>query len=75
MSHDSPPCEESTLGTLDTIVLVERSGMLPVSEANSIVVGTATQVEDDTKDNETSDGDNFYGSILGVRVSSTEKWR
>ena len=44
--------------------------MLPVTETDTIVVRSAAQVKDDTKDNEAGDGDDFDGAREGGPISA-----
>ena len=59
LGHYSPPCQESALASFNAVELVEGSWVLPVAEANTVVVGTSTKVKYNAEDYQTSDGDNF----------------
>lgn len=48
LSHNRPPPEELTLGSSNASKLNEWTRMLPVPEADAIMVGASTQVEDNT---------------------------
>lgn len=68
MSHDRPPTKELTFGTGDAIVLSEGTRILPVTEANTIVVGASSQIEDDTEDNQSRDSYDLDGSVKGGQI-------
>ena len=57
----SDPAKEPTLGTADVIELGKRSGVFPVPETETVVVGTAAEIENDTQDNEPGDREDFDG--------------
>ena len=61
LRHDGPPRKEPALGPCDAIELVERTGILPVAEADAVVVGAAAEVEDDAEDDEAGDRDDLDG--------------
>lgn len=50
LGHYSPPTKETSLCSVVTIVLHERAGILPVTESNTIVVGTTAKVNHNPKD-------------------------
>jgi hypothetical protein len=56
---DGVVTKETSPRALDTLVLDKRSGVLPVLETVSLVVGTATGRDDDTKDDEGNNGDDL----------------
>lgn len=57
LGHDSPPGKEAAFATRDPIVLYKRTRMFPVTEADTIVVRTATEIEHDTKNDKAGDRD------------------
>ena len=61
LGEDSSIGEELALRAADVVVLVERTRVLPVPETKAVMVGTTTQVEYDTEDDEAHDGDDLDG--------------
>jgi hypothetical protein len=49
-TRDKPKSEESAKRTLDAEMLDEGTGISPVPEANGIVIGSATSVQDNPED-------------------------
>ena len=50
LSHYSPPAQEAALCPGNAMVLNEWARVLPVAKTDSIPVRTASEIEDDTKD-------------------------
>ena len=48
------PTEETTLRAGNIVVLDERTGVFPVTETDTVVVWSATEIKDDTEDDQTS---------------------
>ena len=46
--------EETTLRAGNIVVLDERTGVFPVTETDTVVVWSATEIKDDTEDDQTS---------------------
>ena len=61
LCHDSPPSEELALGAGYAIVMVKGPRVLPVAETETVMVGTATQIKDDTKNDQAGNGDDLDG--------------
>ena len=70
---DSPPAEESAFCAGDSLVLNKRTRVLPVAETDTIVVGTTSEVKDDTQDDETGDCD--YLDRTGKCIGKWEQIR
>jgi hypothetical protein len=51
--------EESAFGSCDTVELDKWTRVQPVSETDAVVVGPATQIKHDAKDDETYDRDDL----------------
>ena len=62
LRHDGPPREEATLASANVVELREGTRVLPVTETDTVVVRASTEVEDDTKDDQSDDSDDFNGS-------------
>jgi len=56
---DGPPPEEPTLCAGYPFVLSKRTWVLPVAETDTIMVGTTSEVKDETQDDETGDCEYF----------------
>ncbi len=50
LGHNCPPAQEAALRTTNTDVLREWTRVLPVSEANSVMGRSSTEVKDDAED-------------------------
>lgn len=61
LGHDSPPSQELALDPSNAIVLHERPRVLPVPEADPVVVRPPTEVEYDSENDEADDGDDLDG--------------
>lgn len=59
VGHHSPPGQETALVALNAVELRERAWVFPVAEAETVMVRASTEVEHDTKDNQTGDSDNL----------------
>ena len=62
MSQDSDPAKELALRTTDVIELGEGTRVLPVTEADPIMVGATTKIKDDTEDDQSGNSDNLDGA-------------
>ena len=62
MRQDSDPAKELALRTTDVIELGEGTRVLPVTEADPIMVGATTQIKDDTEDYQSGNSDNLDGA-------------
>lgn len=74
LRHDRPPSEEAPLRARDARILCERPRVLPVAEADAVVVRAAAQVEHDAEDDQAGDRDDLDGreDELGLAVGA---WR
>lgn len=72
LRQDSPPGKETTLVPRNAVELGKRARMLPVTEAEAVMVRTATKIEDDTEDDEASNRQHLNGgeNELGFAVST-----
>ena len=68
--HDGPPAKEAALGAADVVVLRERTGVFPVAEAETVVVGASSEVEYDAKNDEPGNRQHLYGceDELGLSI-------
>ena len=62
MRQDSDPAKELALRTTDVIELGEGTRVLPVTEADPIMVGATTKIKDDTEDDQSGNSDNLDGA-------------
>ena len=62
MSQDSDPAKELALRTTDVIELGEGTRVLPVTEADPIMVGATTKIKDDTENDQSGNSDNLDGT-------------
>ena len=60
--EDGPPPEEPSLGAGYSLVLNERTGVLPVAEPDSIVIGTTSKVDDNAQYDETGNCEYLDGT-------------
>ena len=58
-NQDIPESEESPLRAADAVELRKRSRVLPVTEAETVMIWSSTEVEHDAKDDEASDGEHL----------------
>ena len=63
LRQDSDPAKELALRTTDVIELGEGTRVLPVTEADPIMVGATTKIKDDTEDDQSGDSDNLDGPV------------
>ena len=72
LGHDSGPPKETTLRTRDIIILNKRPWVLPVAEADSVVVWTSTQIQNNAQNEETNDSNDLDGSKneLGFTINA-----
>ena len=60
--QNRPPAKETAFSSCDIIILDEWSRILPITESNAVMVGTASQINDDAKNDKPGDCDDFDGS-------------
>lgn len=56
VDEGGPEGQETTLGTGNTVELIEGAGVLPVAETNTVVARSTSKVKDDAHNDETDDG-------------------
>lgn len=71
LRHDCPPTEETSLGAPDAMELDEGTWVLPVAETDTIMVGTTSEVEHDTQNNEASNRDDLDGPARVMSICIT----
>lgn len=59
LCHHSPPCEEAAFVATNPVILVEGTGMFPVTEPNSVMVRTTAKVKDNPEYDESGYGQYF----------------
>lgn len=59
--QNRPETGKTTQGTGDTLVLNERAGVIPIAEAETVVGRGTTQIDNETKDDETNNGEDLDG--------------
>ena len=72
LGNDGKPAHETAFRPRNTIILNERPWMLPVPEANSVVIGTSAKIEDDPKDQQARYCDDLDGreDEFGLPIST-----
>ncbi len=59
LGHNRPPAKELPFDSSNTVVLSKRPRVLPVTEADPVMTGTAAKVKNDTENNEGGNRDDF----------------
>jgi len=59
LGQNGPEAEKTPLRAGDAVVLRERSRVFPIAEPDAIVIGTSTEIEDDSQNYQAGDSDNL----------------
>ena len=69
LRQNRPPFEKAALATFNSIELVEWAWMLPVAEAQAVVIRSSTEIQNYAEENETNEGICPDGLVIVRSVS------